>query len=556
MKASMSLKNQLRKKAQRALPYFGKALRQRELVLIYEKTDRKAASICSQIMDSTFQTLVWRSIAIEPDTPGIWDICLKELTQLRMAGDIVCRHGFYLLWVGEREPPIDLQPDLDRVRNSRIPVTMDACILGGTEHIPPLRQDAPYRFLLLVDPELIHSADTVAMLLMMGAFLADPPTAGMRSRVFQVSSTLYNSVERDLALKVYSHLEAVLNGSRQDSQEKFQDEFALPDSARSKILQSLPGLTDLPVTGDLAALADTASGRFVPRLFRPQTQYRTIADALVLMFGNEGGSNISTPEWLMVQIMNDLPRYCEDWGRELRLEQYCYRLPLDVLLEDAPHYAAFFRERAHNELLDAKRECEDSLRKPFHPKGKRPEQLLNGLSPYLELWNRCIDCGLTVAWWEMVERLISSDEVKISAQTKSNTLHSDLAVVRSVAANLNAEEMTWNTDWRELTVENILDGQFSQEKFRDEDIAGLIEQAQSKADSSIHTHLPGQTVLFWDQSAMYRLRRIHDANGNTLLIFRQDGRVFGNSNSTALQVIPIPSLGEFTLWEARFDALP
>ena len=157
-----------------------------------------------------------------------------------------------------RGPPIDLQPDLDRVRNSRIPVTMDACILGGTEHIPPLRQNAPYRFLWLVDPELIHSADTVAMLLMMGAFLADPPTAGMRSRVFQVSSTLYNSVERDLALKVYSHLEAVLNGSRQDSQEKFQDEFALPDSARSKIMKSLPGLTDLPVTGDLAALADTA----------------------------------------------------------------------------------------------------------------------------------------------------------------------------------------------------------------------------------------------------------------------------------------------------------
>lgn len=550
----MSLKNLLRKKARNALPYFGREHRQREIVLIYEETDDKAAPICGQIMDSTFCSLICRSIAIETNTLSIWDICLKELAQLRMAGDIDCKLGFYLLWIGEHEPPIDLQPDLTRIRNSKIPVTMDVCILSEMEHIPALQQDAPYRFLWLVNPELIHPADTVAMLLMMGAFLDDPPTAGMQGHVFQVRSTLYNSVERDLALKVYSLLEAVLNGGKLDSQEKFKDMFALPDSARNNILQCLPGLTDLPVIGDLAALTDTVHNRFVSQLLRPKTQHCTIADALTLMFGNI--DNISAPEWLMEQILKNLLRYCEDWGEKLCLEQRCYRLPLDVLLQNAPHYAEHFREQAYNDLLDAKKECEDSLRAPFNPKGKKPEQLLDGLSPYLKPWNKRINCGLTVAWWEMVGHLISSDKVKNSAQTKSNTLHADLTVARSIAAYLKVEEIIWDKDWQELTVESILAGQSSQKKFLDEDIARLIERAQSEADSSIHAHLPGQTVLFWDQDAMSRLKCIHSANGNVLLLFKQDGRVFGNSNSTALQVIPIPYLGEFTLWEARFDALP
>lgn len=553
----MGLCERLKEKSKTALLYSDTMSSPCETVLVWQRDDAAAARLCRQTGRGMARASHHLCPLKKGDVTALREL-LGTLVQAGENGPPAAR--CYVLWVWIDVPPLPLTPLQDEFG---MLVVADCCTIGRDGTIPD-----GFRFAWHLDDGTADLDNILMVFSMIGP--AEMPALllnmGTQKHVFRISVVLYNAVEHDLACRLRACLEAILEGNPSTQKESFLNSFSLTESEKQAILRKLPHPEDLPIL-DAGAMRDQvahSAGRTLWPFFTPARNGRSayqpadilIGDTLNRLFGLIDGSPCT--EWLLDEALAALPDLCEQQLRKLGLEKRCYQQPLRFLQSNAPELVFERRNRASDEQRLARFECEEMLRGVTTPsKSASGLAALEELRPYFACWDRCLEHGLTAAWWDAVGKLIHSEPIRSQAERKAKELYQGImALDRLVWKPLLSTEhaaCTGLIDWRRETPDQLLESLYSDEEFTDAQLASLAANAQKNAEAVCHAASFGATLLLFDEQITDRLYEVQGPGGSK--IFRKDSSgLLGRSYTGVLRGVPIPFLGRQTLWEVRIDA--
>ena len=547
-----NLREELRSRVQNALPRMDLLPRRRAAVLAWRESDAAAARLCGAA--APFRAL-YRPCPLGDDPEQTLRACLEDLAEERREGAVVCPDGLYLLWVWSEAPPDRLRALTEEVRG-RLPVRAEQCRLTADAACPPNGQGRIW----LVDPGVPGAADALAALLLTGSLNAEL-AAGDPQAAVRLQATLHSAVERDLARQLRDKLEALTEGDQAGEKERFRGEFGPTERDLETLMERIPLLQNMPVTGwkALAERLRPEEGLLnrIARAFRDgQNGGKAIPvrAALEGMFGRPEGR--APHEWLLERVLPMLPRLCREYISRLELEQRCFRQPLRLLTGEAAGLALYFQEQAREVQSQKKIQLDGAMGRELKPRSAHPAQLLAEVEPELKLWEGCVRSGLEAAWWGCVSEFFGADSSLVrQAREKREELIRGLTILSAMELGPRREPAGQTGDWRKETPSTLLAGLYSRAEFTAGDAALLAEGARRRAEQSFRATGREETVLLWDGDSMEMLKESRSRTGQPLFEDR-NGVLAARSNTGNVRVLPVQGLGRKVMWELRISRRP
>ena len=549
MPVKSNWREELRDRAQGALPRGDLLPRRRAAVLAWREADETAARLCAAA--GRFRAL-YRPCPLGDAPEQALRSCLETLAEERREGAAVCPDGVYLLWVWSGEKPRGLEA-LTADFRGRLPVRAEQCRLTADTACAHEGQGR----LWLVDPGVPGGADALAALLLTGG-MDQPLRSGSHGVPIRLQATLHSAVERDLARQLRDRLEALTEGDRSGAREWFRAAFGPTERDLEAVLAGTPRLQDLPITGgdSLAERLNRGEGvvRRLGRVLRGERDKSgtvTVRTLLEELLGRPEGR--APQDWLLERVTPVLPELCRRCIERLELAGRCCRAPLRLLTGEAAGLALYFQEQARAEQRNRKARLDEALGRDITPRGAHPAQLLAELEEELALWEACVRSAAEAAWWGEVSRFFQADSgLMEQARAKQEELTRGLTILSAMELGPRRQSGPPG-DWREETPATLLAGLYSQAEFTGEDAAVLAESARRRAERAFRAAGLEETVLLWDEESTDLLARSRNAAGQPLFEDR-NGVLAVRSNTGLVRVLPVRGLGRRIMWELRLSA--